>query len=203
MCEELRGTVPELYKCVCGGTAYIRFGELGYTVRCERDPGLAEAPPFRTEKKAIREWNKAQEEMEQLTVDAVRAYHRRLSYGQYIAQLPVAVPAVRYPKKQSAEAPVVELRCLHCGMLIPASSRSKKYCCADCAEKYRDKQKQIRKKLAGAIEVPKEPERMCAMCGNPIPPESGRYRYCCEACAQKAIQIQSREFNKRRRARRR
>ena len=130
--------MPELNKCVCGGTAYIREGEGGYSVRCERDPGFASVPLFSSQKKAIRAWNKAQDEMEFVTVCAVSAYHTRRSYGQYMAALPEKPPAVRYPKKEAAENPVLELRCIHCGMLIPAQCSSKNYCSEICAERYRE-----------------------------------------------------------------
>ena len=81
----MRGRLPVVVNCVCGGKARIGFGEVGFYVRCEFDPGFASAPEYITPKRAANAWNKAQLEMEQLTRDAVCAYHRRKSYGQYIA----------------------------------------------------------------------------------------------------------------------
>ena len=200
MCEEIKGTVPELYKCVCGGTAYIRKGEGGYSVRCQRDPGFASVPLFPSQKKAVRAWNKAQEEMDNTTVCVVCAYHSGMSYGKYVAGLPEKLPAVRYPKKETAIAdPVLELHCIHCGERIPADCKSKKYCSEECAVRYREKQKRIRNKLAAELVIDAEPEpRYCALCGRPIPKDSTRYKYCSEECAVKAVRIQSREYNKQR-----
>lgn len=81
----MRGRLPSVVDCVCGGKARIHKGEVGFYVRCERDPGLASATEYCTAKRAANAWNKAQEQMEQLTVDAVSAYHAGKSYGQYIA----------------------------------------------------------------------------------------------------------------------
>ena len=87
----MRGRLPVVENCVCGGKARIDFGEVGFYVRCERDPGFTSATEYTTPKRAANAWNKAQEEMEQLTRDAVCAYHGRRSYGKYIAGVPVTV----------------------------------------------------------------------------------------------------------------
>lgn len=204
MCEEIKGTVPEIHKCVCGGTAFIRKGEGGYSARCQRDPGFVSVPVFPSQKKAIRAWNKAQDEMDLLTVCAVSAYHNRKRYGQYMAALPEKPPAVRYPKKQAAVDTVLELHCIHCGELIPADCKSKKYCSEECAVHYREKQKRIRNKLAAELVIDAEPEpRYCALCGRPIPADVNRYKYCSEECAVKAGRIQSAEYNRIRRAKKR
>lgn len=200
MNEEIKGTVPELYKCACGGTAYIWQGETGYSVRCEKDPGMASVPVFQSQKKAVNAWNKEQENMDQLTADAVCAYHAGTSYGKYIARIPIKPQAVRFPKREKeVKSPVLELRCLHCNMLIPPGWRSKKYCSETCAVNYREKQARIRKKLAKEIVV--DPNtNLCALCGKPVPPDSGRYKYCCKECASKAAQLQRIEIRRKRKA---
>lgn len=81
----MTGRTPVLFNCVCGGKARIGRGEVGFYVRCERDPGFASATEYSSRKRAANAWNKEQEQMDQLTVDAVCAYHARKSYGQYIA----------------------------------------------------------------------------------------------------------------------
>ena len=133
----MRGRPPSVVDCVCSGKARIHRGEVGYYVRCELDPGFASATEYCTPKRAANAWNKAQEDMEQLARDAVCAYHTRKSYGQYIAGVPVTV--TERPEKLVVPEPP-DLRCVCCGLVIPAESTSKKYCSPACAERYREEQ---------------------------------------------------------------
>lgn len=200
MSKETMELTPELYKCACGGIAVIHQCESGYFIRCERDPGIASVTVFAKKKKAIKTWNEEQEEMDFLTKCSVTAYHTGKKYGEYMAERP-ADETERASIRERAGSSIPELRCINCGMIIPAGCRSKKYCNEVCAEHYRDKQARIRKRLAAEIVV-EEPEneiRYCAMCGKQIPPETGRYRYCGGVCSVRAERIQSRERNRTRR----
>lgn len=173
--------------CVCGGQAHLIFSESGCSVRCEFDPGLASAPEFTTEKKAVISWNKRQREMDEGDIDAVRAYHSGLSYGAYMANKPQTPPAVRFPKR--ALGNVKEERCLQCGMYIPASTRSTKYCCVVCADAYREEQKKIRARL-GRQEYQRLHAPKCEICGDLILPGTRRKKYCGEQCARIALKRQ-------------
>lgn len=131
--------MPNVVDCVCGGKARIHRGEVGFYVRCEFDPGFASATEYCTAKRAANAWNKAQLEMEQLTRDAVCAYHRRKSYGQYIAGIPVELPAKREDKSESVAEDVP--RCQECGKPMPPNTTRIKYCSAVCADIVMDRQR--------------------------------------------------------------
>ena len=126
--------------CVCGGQGKLQAAEGGWEIRCEHDTGYTTALVFRSVRKAASNWNTRQQYMDNLARDSVCAYHSGQSYGKYIAGLPLPLPAERCPKKD--EVPGV--RCINCNMLIPANTRSKKYCGPLCAESYRRKQKKLR-----------------------------------------------------------
>ena len=192
--------IPELCECVCGGTAGIHKNEIGFFIRCERDPGIAPAMIFTKKKKAIQVWNEENKKMDFLTRCSVTAYHTGKSYGKYMAERLVdETEEVDVGKKAGSSIP--ELRCINCGMIIPIGCKSKKYCNEVCAKLFRDKQARIRKRLAAefVFEEPEKEIRYCAMCGKEIPMESGRYHYCSGVCSARARRIQSRERNRERR----
>ena len=198
----MRGRLPNVVNCVCGGKARIDFAEVGFYVRCEFDPGFASATEYTTPKRAANAWNKAQEEMEQLTRDVVCAYHRRKSYGQYIAGVPVTMEE-RPAKPEVPEPP--DLRCVCCGLVIPAESTSKKYCSPACAERYREEQQRLRQsrlESACAAEITLDDDRpRCLECGKPIPRGSKKFKYCCAECADKALERQKAGYAKKRKSR--
>lgn len=188
----MRGRPPSVCDCVCGGKARIHKGEAGFYVRCERDPGVTSAPEYCTPKRAANAWNSMQNQMAQLSRDAICAYHEGKSYGQYMAGRPPEHPVERYPKKVEGTK-IPELRCLCCNMLIPPGSRKRRYCSPICAEKFRlDQKRQYYQKKS-------DDRPACQECGQQIPVGSNRRKYCSAACADIAAERQRNETKRRKR----
>lgn len=190
----------KIRQCACGGRGRVVIGEAGFSVRCEMDPGVVEVQQYKTEARAVRAWNERQEDMDSLDRAAVTAYHRGTSYGKLVADgmapPPLETKKPFQPKPKMEEG--VELRCLHCGMIIPADCRSNRYCSPTCAQAYRDARRRLLEKQK-RMERPK-PVNKCVLCGEPIDPQSGRIKYCGEVCAGAAQRMRVLEDGKRRRA---
>lgn len=82
------------------------------------------------------------EVMQQLTMDAIEAKQKGLSYGQLIAS--------RSPKPQTSSLAKEEARgqqkrlcCALCGTPIPPKSLQRKYCSVNCADIAREKQQYV------------------------------------------------------------
>ncbi len=76
--------------------------------------------------------------MDQLTKDCIEARKAGLTYGKYMAKKEIKPAAVRFPKK--AEKPKKPV-CVLCGNEIPAGSKRRKYCSAECADIVGDRQR--------------------------------------------------------------
>lgn len=70
--------------------------------------------------------------MDQLTKDCIAARKAGLTYGKYIASLPPAPAAVRFPKEQVRGQEKRGL-CRVCGKPIPTGSKKRVFCSGDCA----------------------------------------------------------------------
>lgn len=186
--------------CVCGGRGRLLQGELGFSVRCEFDPGLHMVPSYKHEGKAISEWNIRQAKMDNLDRKAVCAYHKRTSYGK-LQQEPSAAQQPMKPTEDEETTPASEngaeaLRCITCGMLIPPACRSKRYCSPECAEESRRIQKQGHDQRLRAEAAAQRPQIPCAECGK-LFPEHGSKKYCSPACSDLSLQRRRREASKR------
>lgn len=178
----MRGRPPTVYNCVCGGIAEMKKTEAGFYFCCEHDPGLVIPAVYTSPGRAAQAWNQRQQKMDNCDRQAVCAYHKRQSYGQYVAGIPVPLPAVRFPKGQPSDRR--EPHCVNCGMVIPPEAKNMKYCSEVCAEEARSK-----KKTEGAspsMLSKKETIKVCIRCGKPIPAHDSRRKYCSAECAEQA-----------------
>lgn len=78
--------------------------------------------------------------MDQLTKDCIAARKAGLTYGKYIATLPPAPAAVRFPKEQ-AKGQEKRCMCKVCGKPIPTGSKQRVYCSVECAHAGQNAQK--------------------------------------------------------------
>lgn len=72
--------------------------------------------------------------MDQLSRDAVAATKAGLTYGKYMAK------KEQLAKQKAAIEEAKRRKCLCCGCVVPPDRGRRRYCSAECAEKYREKQ---------------------------------------------------------------
>ena len=85
--------------------------------------------------------------MDQLSRDAVAATKAGTTYGKYMAK------KEQLAKQKAAAEEAKRRKCLFCGRPLPSGKGNRRYCNAECAEKYREQEAQRRreaeKKTAG------------------------------------------------------
>ena len=73
--------------------------------------------------------------MDRLSPRALEASNLGMSYGKYIAMLEQQQKKEEQPKTDEGGR-----KCILCGRLLPSGKGRRRYCGAECAEKYRQQQ---------------------------------------------------------------
>lgn len=126
--------------------------------------------------------------MDKLTLDAICARRKGMTYGQYMAAFGGENRAKEKEKEKSAEKPWrYEKTCVICGKLFKTNMSLKITCGAKCAAE-RNRQKNLenerkRRKERGTIEGPGKYEKTCVICGKTFKTNLSVQITCGKKCA--------------------